>query len=61
MAPAVNPKILVLVVVNEPKGTEQYGGQVAAPVFSRIVTGAMRILDVPPDKLAAAAVIDLGS
>lgn len=61
MAPAVNPKIVVLVIVNEPKGSEQYGGQVSAPVFSRIVTGAMRILDVPPDKLNAAQLVSLGS
>lgn len=50
-APAVNPRIVTVVVVNEPQGAERYGGLVAAPVFSRIVTGIMRILNVPPDKL----------
>ncbi len=50
-APAVNPRIVAVVVVNEPQGAERYGGLVAAPVFSRIVTGVMRILNVPPDKL----------
>jgi cell division protein FtsI (penicillin-binding protein 3) len=43
----------VVVIVNEPKGEEHYGGQVAAPVFSRIVSGAMRLLNVPPDNFAA--------
>ena len=49
MAPATDPKIVVLVIINEPKGDETYGGQVAAPVFSKIVSGAMRILNVAPD------------
>ncbi len=53
MAPATRPEIVVVVVVNEPKGEEHYGGQVAAPVFSRIVSGAMRLLNVPPDNFAA--------
>jgi cell division protein FtsI (penicillin-binding protein 3) len=52
MAPATRPEIVVVVVVNEPKGEEHYGGQVAAPVFSRIVSGAMRLLNVPPDQLS---------
>lgn len=51
MVPASNPEIVVVVVINEPKGEEHYGGQVAAPVFSEIAAGAMRILNVPPDKV----------
>ncbi|MBL4820682.1 MAG: penicillin-binding protein 2 [Gammaproteobacteria bacterium] len=61
VAPASKPKIVVVVVINEPKGDEHYGGQVAAPVFSRIVSGAMRILNVPPDKLADAELLSSGS
>lgn len=53
LAPASDPEIVVLVMVSEPSGAEQYGGQVAAPVFSRIVSGAMRILDVSPDNIDA--------
>lgn len=53
MAPASSPEIVVVVVVNEPQGEEHYGGQVAAPVFSRIVSGAMRLLNVPPDRITA--------
>ena len=53
LAPATDPKIVVVVVVNEPKGEEHYGGQVAAPVFSRIASGAMRILKIAPDKIPA--------
>jgi cell division protein FtsI (penicillin-binding protein 3) len=51
LVPASDPEIVVVVVINEPKGEEHYGGQVAAPVFSEIATGAMRILNVPPDKV----------
>jgi cell division protein FtsI (penicillin-binding protein 3) len=47
LVPASDPEIVVVVVINEPKGEEHYGGQVAAPVFSEIATGAMRILNVP--------------
>ena len=51
MAPATDPRIVVAIVINDPKGEEHYGGQVAAPVFSRIVSGSMRILNIAPDKL----------
>ena len=49
MVPASNPQIVIVIVVNEPKGEEHYGGQVAAPVFSRVASGAMRILNIAPD------------
>jgi cell division protein FtsI (penicillin-binding protein 3) len=51
LVPASKPRLVIVVVVNEPKGDEHYGGQVAAPVFSRIAAGAMRILNVSPDKI----------
>ena len=51
MVPASNPQIVIVIVVNEPKGEEHYGGQVAAPVFSRVASGAMRILNIAPDLL----------
>ena len=51
MVPASNPRIVIVIVVNEPKGEEHYGGQVAAPVFSRVASGAMRILNIAPDLL----------
>mgnify|MGYP003674132295 CR=1 FL=1 len=51
LAPASNPKLVIVVIVYEPKGEEHYGGQVAAPVFSRVAAGAMRILNIAPDNL----------
>ncbi len=51
MAPASNPDLVLIVVVDEPQGDEYYGGQVAAPAFSRVMEGALRILNIPPDDL----------
>ena len=48
-APASDPRIAAVVVLDEPRGKEYYGGQVAAPVFSRVMAGALRLLDVRPD------------
>jgi len=53
MAPASNPKLIMVVMIDEPHGKEYYGGEVAAPVFSNVMTGALRLLDVPPDDLPA--------
>ena len=51
-APVTDPKLVAVVVIDEPRGEEYYGGDVAAPVFSRILSGALRLLAVPPDALA---------
>ena len=53
-APASHPRLVVVVVIDEPQGGAYYGADVAAPVFSNIVTGALRVLAVPPDALPAA-------
>lgn len=48
MAPADNPAMVAVIVIKEPRG-KYYGGEVAAPVFSRIMAGALRIRNVNPD------------
>ena len=49
-APASNPRLVVMVVLQEPhKG--YYSAQVVAPIFSQIMGGALRALDIPPDKV----------
>ncbi|GIK35101.1 MAG: penicillin-binding protein 3 [Gammaproteobacteria bacterium] len=53
VAPVSRPRLAVVVVVDEPRAGEYYGGAVAAPVFSKIVAGAMRILAIAPDKPVA--------
>lgn len=50
IAPVSDPRLVVAVVIRDPRG-EHFGGLVAAPVFSRVMGGALRILDVPPDDL----------
>ncbi|OJH34219.1 penicillin-binding protein [Cystobacter ferrugineus] len=49
MLPAENPRVVILVVVDEPK-TDVYGGNVAAPAFKEIATAAMAHLAVPPSR-----------
>jgi cell division protein FtsI (penicillin-binding protein 3) len=49
MAPASHPRLVMVVVINDPSGDAYYGGEVAAPVFSKVMGGALRILDIPPD------------
>ena len=61
MVPASKPKIVIVVVVNEPKGKEHYGGQVAAPVFSRVASGAMRVLKIAPDIMPENQIMGGGS
>lgn len=51
--PASNPRLVCIVVINDPTGEEYYGGLVAAPLFSEVMTGAMRILNIPPDDYPA--------
>lgn len=51
IAPVSHPRLSVVVIVDEPRAGSYYGGDVAAPVFSKIVEGAMRILAIPPDRV----------
>jgi cell division protein FtsI (penicillin-binding protein 3) len=49
MVPASNPRLVMVVMIDEPRGKAYYGGLVAAPVFSKVMTEALRIFNVPPD------------
>ena len=51
IAPIDNPRIVTVVVINDPKGKLYGGGAVAAPVFSQITRGTLRILGVPPSEI----------
>ena len=51
VAPIDNPRIVTVVVINDPKGKLYGGGAVAAPVFSQITSGTLRILGVPPSEI----------
>jgi cell division protein FtsI (penicillin-binding protein 3) len=52
VVPATAPRLAVLVMVDEPEGAFYYGGDVAAPVFSAVASGALRLMSVAPDDLA---------
>jgi cell division protein FtsI (penicillin-binding protein 3) len=49
LAPASDPRLIVAVMIDEPSAGQYFGGQVAAPVFSQIMAGALRMLSVQPD------------
>ena len=49
LAPVVNPRIVVAVMVDEPGKGVYYGGEVAAPVFSQVVQQTLRMMNVTPD------------
>ncbi len=51
IAPASDPRLVMVVVIDEPRGKQYYGGQVAAPVFSNVMSGALRLMNVTPDNL----------
>ena len=50
MVPASKPRLAGVVVIHDPQGA-YYGGLVSAPVFSKVMDGALRLLDVPPDNV----------
>ncbi|MEE8237030.1 MAG: penicillin-binding transpeptidase domain-containing protein, partial [Gammaproteobacteria bacterium] len=51
LAPVSEPRLVAVVVIDEPQGEDYSGGEIAAPVFARILSGAMRLLAIPPDAL----------
>ncbi|MFT7404232.1 peptidoglycan D,D-transpeptidase FtsI family protein [Zhongshania sp.] len=54
VAPASNPRIVAVVTIDEPHG-DYFGGLVAAPVFSKVVSDALRLLNIAPDNLEPAS------
>ena len=48
-APASDPRLIIAVMIDEPGGKVYYGGEVAAPVFADVMSGALRTLGVPQD------------
>ena len=53
LAPATDPRLVAVVVIDEPSGGLYYGSDVAAPVFADVMTESLRLLAVPPDALPA--------
>jgi cell division protein FtsI (penicillin-binding protein 3) len=53
LAPASDPRLAAVVVIDEPSGELYYGSDVAAPVFADVMSESLRLLAVPPDALPA--------
>ncbi|WP_329741334.1 penicillin-binding protein 2 [Dyella sp. A6] len=51
IVPASAPRLVGVVVINNPEKGGYYGGLAAAPVFQKVMTGALRLLDIPPDNI----------
>jgi cell division protein FtsI (penicillin-binding protein 3) len=54
LAPASDPRLATVVIIDEPTGERYYGGDVAAPVFGDVMAESLRLLAVPPDALPEA-------
>ena len=54
-APASDPQLVCVVVINDLRTTPYYGGVVAAPVFRAVVESSLRLLNIPPDRIPAYA------
>lgn len=53
VAPATAPRLAIVVIIDEPTGGRYYGGELAAPVFSAVASGALRLMAIPPDGIDA--------
>ena len=53
LAPASDPRLAAVIVIDEPRGELYYGSDVAAPVFADVMAESLRLLAVPPDALPA--------
>ncbi len=53
LAPASDPRLATVVVIDEPSGELYYGSDVAAPVFADVMSESLRLLAVPPDAMPA--------
>jgi len=50
IAPASKPRYSLVVIIDNPKSGQYYGGAVSAPIFGRIMGGVLRVMNIQPDK-----------
>ncbi len=50
IAPLDDPRLVVVVLIDEPSGKYYYGGDVAAPVFSEVISESLQLLSIPPNQ-----------
>lgn len=53
MAPFDHPRLICLVLIDNPTQGQYYGGAIAGPVFAEIMSGALRLMDIPLDDESA--------
>jgi cell division protein FtsI (penicillin-binding protein 3) len=53
LAPASDPRLAAVVVIDEPTGELYYGSDVAAPVFADVMAESLRLMAIPPDAMPA--------
>jgi cell division protein FtsI (penicillin-binding protein 3) len=53
IAPVSHPRVIVAVVIHDPRGKQYYASFVSAPIFEKIMEGTLRILNIPPDDVAS--------
>jgi len=51
IAPVTQPRLVMAVIIDEPRGESYYGGEVAAPIFAKVMANALRLLNIAPDNL----------
>ena len=51
VVPASHPRLATVIVIDDPSGELFYAADVAAPVFANVMSGALRLMDIPPDDL----------
>ena len=51
VVPATHPKLATVIIIDDPRGSLHQAADVAAPVFSNVMSGALRLMDIPPDDL----------
>ncbi len=56
-APASTPKMAIVIMIDEPSDGDYYGGLVAAPLFSTVMSGALRLLNIDPDDISQPDVV----
>jgi cell division protein FtsI (penicillin-binding protein 3) len=57
LAPASEPRLAAVVVIDEPTGDLYYGSDVAAPVFAEVMTESLRLFGIAPDALPASGAV----
>ncbi len=51
IAPVSKPKFLVVVIIHEPSRKSYYAASVAAPLFAKVMSGALRLFNIPTDEI----------